>query len=78
MEQRGLKEIPLQGIAPATLTVPGSVASWIAAHEAHGRLPLARVLESALSHARRTFALRRLNPGEQWRGSRKVKTCTTR
>ena len=25
MEQRGLKESPLQGIAPATLTLPGSV-----------------------------------------------------
>jgi gamma-glutamyltranspeptidase len=55
MEQRGLKEIPLQGIVPATLTVPGSVASWIAAHEAHGRLPLARVLESAISYARDGF-----------------------
>jgi gamma-glutamyltranspeptidase len=55
MEQRGLKEIPLQGIVPATLTVPGSVASWIAAHEAHGRLPLTRVLESAISYARDGF-----------------------
>src|SRR3954466_2367073 len=25
---RGLAEIPLRGIAPATLTVPGAVASW--------------------------------------------------
>jgi gamma-glutamyltranspeptidase len=55
MQQRGLKEIPLQGIVPATLTVPGAVASWIAAHEAHGRLPLARVLESAISYARDGF-----------------------
>lgn len=55
MEQRGLKEIPLQGIVPATLTVPGAVASWIAAHEAHGRLPLARVLDSAISYAREGF-----------------------
>jgi len=31
------------------------VASWIAAHEAHGRLPLARVLESAISYARDGF-----------------------
>ena len=55
MDQRGLREIPLRGVVPATLTVPGAVASWIAAHEAHGRLPLARVLESAISYAREGF-----------------------
>src|ERR1044072_4302679 len=32
-EKRGLREIPLKGIVPATLTVPGAVASWIAAHD---------------------------------------------
>jgi gamma-glutamyltranspeptidase len=47
-----LKEIPLRGIVPATLTVPGSVASWTEAHAACGRLPLARVLESAIGYAR--------------------------
>src|SRR5215475_8686918 len=41
--QRGIREIPLRGIVPATLTVPGGVASWIAAHESRGRLPLPRV-----------------------------------
>jgi gamma-glutamyltranspeptidase/glutathione hydrolase len=51
----GLGEIPLRGIVPATLTVPGAVASWIAAHDAHGRLPLARVLESAIGYARDGF-----------------------
>lgn len=55
MRQRGLQEIPLHGIVPATLTVPGSVASWVAAHEAHGRVPLSRVLESAISYAREGF-----------------------
>jgi gamma-glutamyltranspeptidase len=55
MRQRGLGEIPLQGVLPATLTVPGSVASWVAAHQAHGRLPLARVLDSAISCARDGF-----------------------
>jgi gamma-glutamyltranspeptidase/glutathione hydrolase len=57
MARRGCKEIPLRGIVPATLTVPGAVASWIAAHEAHGRLPLSRVLESAISYARDGFAV---------------------
>src|SRR5262245_55571757 len=46
LEKQGLHEIPLKGIIPATLTVPGGVASWIAAHEKHGRLPLPRVLEA--------------------------------
>ena len=40
---------------PATLTVPGAVASWIEAHAAYGRLPLRRVLESAIGYARDGF-----------------------
>src|SRR5262245_37571361 len=35
IDERGLREIPLKGIIPATLTVPGAVASWINAHERH-------------------------------------------
>src|SRR5262245_217203 len=57
LEKRGLREIPLKGIVPATLTMPGGVASWIAAHEKHGRLPLPRVLEAAIGHARDGFAV---------------------
>jgi gamma-glutamyltranspeptidase/glutathione hydrolase len=52
---RGLNEIPLRGIVPATLTVPGAVASWIEAHARHGRLPLRRVLEAAIGYAREGF-----------------------
>jgi gamma-glutamyltranspeptidase len=55
MAKRGCSEIPLRGIIPATLTVPGGVASWTAAHEAHGRLSLARVLEAAIGYARDGF-----------------------
>lgn len=55
MEGQGLSEIPLRGIVPATLTVPGGVASWVAAHEAYGRLPLRRVLETAIGYAREGF-----------------------
>jgi gamma-glutamyltranspeptidase/glutathione hydrolase len=54
-EKRGLREIPLRGIVPATLTVPGAVASWAAAHEAHGRLRLPRVLDAAIGYARDGF-----------------------
>jgi gamma-glutamyltranspeptidase/glutathione hydrolase len=55
LQQRGLKEIPLRGVLPGTLTVPGAVASWIGAHDAYGRLPLRRVLESAVGYARDGF-----------------------
>jgi gamma-glutamyltranspeptidase len=55
MQVRGVSEIPLRGIVPATLTVPGAVASWIAAHERFGRLPLSRLLESAILSAREGF-----------------------
>src|SRR5256885_2857205 len=55
LDARGLGEIPLRGIIPATLTVPGGVASWIAAHDVHGRLPLRRLLEAAIGYAREGF-----------------------
>ena len=50
-EAKRLNEIPLRGIVPATLTVPGVVASWIEAHDRYGRLHLRRVLESAVGYA---------------------------
>ena len=52
---RGHAEIPFRGVLPATLTTPGSVASWGAAHSAYGRLPLSRCLESAIGYARDGF-----------------------
>jgi len=52
---KGLHEIPLKGIVPATLTVPGAVASWTEAHAAYGRLPLRRDLEAAIDYARDGF-----------------------
>ena len=54
-EARGLREIPLTGVLPATLTVPGSVDSWCVAHAAYGRLPLARNLAQAVEYARDGF-----------------------
>lgn len=53
--RRGYAEVPFRGILPATLTTPGSVASWGDAHTAYGRLPLARSLESAIGYARDGF-----------------------
>jgi len=52
---QGVSEIPFRGILPATLTVPGAVASWCEAHAAYGRLPLARNLASAAGYAREGF-----------------------
>jgi gamma-glutamyltranspeptidase/glutathione hydrolase len=48
----GHTEIPLKGVVPATLTVPGAVASWAEAHARYGRLSLARCLEPAIGYAR--------------------------
>jgi gamma-glutamyltranspeptidase/glutathione hydrolase len=48
----GQKEIPFRGIVPATLTTPGAVASFCAAHERCGRLSLARCLQDAIHYAR--------------------------
>jgi len=53
--KRGLSEVPYRGVLPATLTVPGAVASWAEAHAAYGRLPLSRCLESATGYARDGF-----------------------
>jgi gamma-glutamyltranspeptidase len=55
LQARGLDQIPLHGMVPATLTVPGAVASWTEAHRVHGRLPLARVLQDAIAYAREGF-----------------------
>ncbi|MEO8135243.1 MAG: gamma-glutamyltransferase, partial [Betaproteobacteria bacterium] len=49
---RGHNEIPFRGVLPATLTAPGAVASWCAAHAAYGRAPFARCLETAIGYAR--------------------------
>lgn len=51
----GLSAIPFRGIVPATLTVPGAVASWSEAHRAYGTLDLRRVLDSAIGYARDGF-----------------------
>ena len=52
---RGMQEVPTRGVLPATLTVPGAVASWCAAHGEYGRLALARDLAAAVEYARDGF-----------------------
>jgi gamma-glutamyltranspeptidase/glutathione hydrolase len=51
----GQSEIPFRGLAPATVTTPGAVASFCEAHARHGRLPLARCLQDAIHYAREGF-----------------------
>lgn len=53
--EKGLAEVPLKGILPATLTVPGAPASWAEAHAKFGKLPLKRSLEAAVGYARDGF-----------------------
>jgi len=52
---QGRTEVPFRGIAPATLTTPGAVASFAEAHERYGRLPLAHCLRDAIHYARDGF-----------------------
>jgi len=51
----GKTEIPFRGLAPATLTTPGAVASFCEAHARHGRLPFARLLQDAIHYAAEGF-----------------------
>lgn len=53
--EKGLKEVPLKGVLPATLTVPGAPGSWAEAHAKYGKLPLSRCLEQAIGYARDGF-----------------------
>ena len=52
---RKIETVPIAGILPATLTVPGSVASWCCAHDAYGRLPLKRNLAQAIEYAQNGY-----------------------
>ena len=52
---RALSDVPYRGVLPATLTVPGAVASWAEAHRVYGRLPFARNLDAAIELARGGF-----------------------
>ncbi len=49
----GVSRMPEKG--PLSVSVPGAVAAWVDAHEAYGRLPLARLLEPAIHYAREGF-----------------------
>ena len=55
--ERGLSQIPYRGVLPATLTVPGAVASWCEAHRIYGKLPLRRCLEAAIDYAKHGFPI---------------------
>ena len=50
-QSRGMSEVPFRGILPATLTTPGAVSSWFAAHQAYGRLTMSQCLDAAIGYA---------------------------
>lgn len=52
---RGMAEVPFRGILPATLTTPGAVSSWSAAHAAYGKLPMQRNLDAAIGYAKEGY-----------------------
>ena len=53
LSDRGLDEIPAHGTLP--ISVPGCVDGWVSLHEKFGKLPLEKVLEPAIRHAREGF-----------------------
>ena len=52
VRDRGHDSIPFRGILPGTITVPGALASWVEAHGRYGKLPITRLVESAVGYAR--------------------------
>src|SRR6266545_5245829 len=52
-EQRGLRQIPVDGMLP--VTVPGAVDAWAALLAEHGTMTLAQVLAPAIEYAERGF-----------------------
>jgi gamma-glutamyltranspeptidase/glutathione hydrolase len=56
---RGHGEIPVRGVVPGTLTVPGAVDGWCRAHAAYGRVPLGQVLAPAIGYATDGFPVSR-------------------
>jgi gamma-glutamyltranspeptidase / glutathione hydrolase len=57
--REGLDRLPLHGDIRA-VTVPGCVDGWLELHRRFGRLPLARVLQPAITYADRGFPASRL------------------
>lgn len=54
-EARAMRQVPMTGVLPATLTVPGSVDSWCAAHQQYGRIPMKRNLAQSVEYAQDGF-----------------------
>ena len=52
---RGMSEVPFRGILPATLTTPGAVSSWFAAHDAYGKLPIRQCIDTAIAYAKNGY-----------------------
>jgi gamma-glutamyltranspeptidase / glutathione hydrolase len=71
LKSKGLKAIPETGIH--TVTVPGAVGGWHAAHQRYGKLPWAELFAPAIAYARDGFPLSEMI-AEDWgsAGARKM------
>jgi gamma-glutamyltranspeptidase/glutathione hydrolase len=56
--KEGLEKIPSHG--PLPVSVPGAVSGWFALHEKFGTLPMADLLEPAITYAEKGFPLTQL------------------
>ena len=64
--QRGLDAIPVTG--PLSVSIPGAVDAWAKVIEKYGKLPLAKVLEPAITYAEEGFGVAEIIGGEWIRG----------
>ena len=55
LRDSGFDAMPRRG--PATVTVPGTIDAWFAAHDRYGRLPMRRLLQPAANLARVGFPI---------------------
>lgn len=70
LQQKGLKAIPETGIH--TVTVPGAVGGWYAAHQRYGKLPWASLFAPAIAYALDGFPLSEMI-AEDWGSAGAVK-----
>ena len=49
----GLKSMPVRGLL--AVTVPGAVDGWFEAHRRYGKLPIPKILETAIGYARKGY-----------------------
>jgi gamma-glutamyltranspeptidase/glutathione hydrolase len=69
LKRAGERSIPLR--SALAVSVPGCVDGWFSMHERYGRLPMARLLEPAIEHARRGVPITQIIAAD-WRGAEQL------